>query len=110
MVTVELYSVKGADGSDVPAGFRVSGHTGVRGASIVCAAVSSACYMAANTITEILGADADVSVDDGYMSVAVKGDGIPKSKAILAGLRLHMEQLAQQYPERMKILYSEVHQ
>ena len=88
----------------------VSGHTGVRGESIVCAAVSSACYMAANTITEILCIDADISVSDGYMSVIVSGDGIQKAAAILAGLRLHMEQLEQQYPNQIKIKFSEVHQ
>ena len=88
----------------------MSGHTGVRGESIVCAAVSSACYMAANTITEILCIDADISVSDGYMSVIVSGDGIQKAAAILAGLRLHMEQLAQQYPNQIKIKFSEVHQ
>ncbi len=108
MVRVELYSAPESD--DSPAGFRVSGHTGVRGESIVCAAVSSACYMAANTITEILHIDADISVSDGYMSVIVSGDDIPKANAILAGLRLHMEQLAQQYPDQIKLKFSEVHQ
>ena len=106
MITVELYS----DRECAPVGFQVSGHTGVRGESVVCAAVSSACYMAANTITEILGVKADVSESDGYMRVTVSGDGIPKAKAILAGLRLHMEQLAQQYPKQIKIQFSEVHQ
>ena len=77
MVTVELYSVRE---SDSPAGFRVSGHTGVRGKSIVCAAVSSACYMAANTITEIIGAAADVSEDDGYMRVIVNKKGMGSTK------------------------------
>ena len=108
MVTVELYSADGRH--NAPAGFRVSGHTGVRGESVVCAAVSSACYMAANTITEIVGVTADISVSDGYMSVIVSGDDIPKAYAILAGLRLHMEQLAQQYPNQIKLKFSEVHQ
>ncbi len=107
MVTVELYS---ASGSEDPAGFKVSGHTGTSGESIVCAAVSSACYMAANTITEVLGIEADISVHDGYMRVTVKGDDIPKAKAILLGLKLHLEQLAQQYPKQIRILFSEVHQ
>ena len=91
-------------------GFKVSGHSGVRGESIVCAAVSSACYMAANTITDVLGLQADVSERDGYMSVIVSGDDIPKASAILAGLRLHLEQLAGQYPKQLKIKFSEVHQ
>ena len=107
MVTVEFYSVKG---SDDLAGFSVSGHTGVRGESIVCAAVSSACYMAANTIIEILGIDAEASVSDGYMRVIVSGDDIPKARVILMGLRLHMEQLAGQYPNQIQLKFSEVHQ
>ena len=107
MIAVRFES---ADGGAVLTGFRVSGHTGVRGESVVCAAVSSACYMAANTITEILGIDADVSERDGYMIVTVKDDDIPKAKAILLGLKLHLEQLAQQYPKQIRILFSEVHQ
>ena len=105
MVTVELYSV---NGSDDLAGFCVSGHTGVRGESIVCAAVSSACYMAANTITEVLGVDAQITVNDGYMRVAAVGDDLPKVQIVLRGLRLHLEQLAQQYPDKIKITYTEV--
>ena len=86
----------------------MSGHTGVRGESVVCAAVSSACYMAANTITEVLGVDAQVTVNDGYMRVAAIGDDLPKVQTVLRGLRLHLEQLAQQYPDKIKITYTEV--
>ena len=106
MIRAELYSGR----EQAPVGFKVSGHSGVRGESIVCAAVSSACYMAANTITDVLGLQADVSERDGYMSVIVSGDDIPKASAILAGLRLHLEQLAGQYPNQIKIIISEVHQ
>lgn len=108
MITAELYYLPGA--KDEPAGFRVSGHTGVQGKSVVCAAVSSACYMAANTVTEILGIEADISESDGNMRVIVSGDDIPKAKVILAGLRLHLEQLAEQYPKQIKLKFSEVHQ
>ena len=107
MIKAEFFS---AGEREASSGFRVSGHTGVSGQSVVCAAVSSACYMAAKTITEILGAEADVSESDGYMSVVVKGDDVPRADAILAGLRLHLEQLAMQYPKQIKIIISEVHQ
>ena len=107
MIIVEFYSARG---SDAPAGFRVSGHTGVTGQSIVCAAVSSACYMAANTITDIVGAKARVSESDGMMSVIVRNDDIPKAEVILAGLALHLKQLTRQYPRQIRIKYSEVHQ
>ncbi len=86
----------------------MSGHTGVRGESVVCAAVSSACYMAANTMTEILDVNADITVNDGYMRVAAAGDDLPKAQTILRGLQLHLEQLAQQYPDKIQITYTEV--
>ncbi len=105
MIAVRFES---ADGGAVLTGFRVSGHTGVRGESVVCAAVSSACYMAANTITEVLGVDAQITVNDGYMRVAAVGDDLPKVQIVLRGLRLHLEQLAQQYPDKIKITYTEV--
>ncbi len=105
MIAVRFES---ADGGAVLTGFRVSGHTGVRGQSVVCAAVSSACYMAANTITEVLGVDAQITVNDGYMYVAAVGDDLPKAQVVLRGLRLHLEQLEQQYPDKIKITYTEV--
>ena len=105
MIAVRFSS---ADGGAVLTGFRVSGHTGVRGESVVCAAVSSACYMAANTITEVLGVDAQITVNDGYMYVAAVGDDLPKAQVVLRGLRLHLEQLEQQYPDKIKITYTEV--
>ena len=92
------------------AGFRVSGHTGVRGESVVCAAVSSACYMAANTITDVLMLNADISLRDGYMSLTLCGSEADRAQVILQGLRIHLEQLAEQYPKNIKIKFSEVQQ
>ena len=49
-------------------GFEISGHAGGNaGRDIVCAAVSSAVYMAANTVTEIIKVRADISEQDGYL-------------------------------------------
>ena len=51
-------------------GFRVAGHSDYSeiGTDIVCAAVSSACYMAANTIIEgISVSPLSVRVDEGEM-------------------------------------------
>ena len=105
MIAVRFFS---ADGGAVLTEFRVSGHTGVSGESVVCAAVSSACYMAANTITDVLGVDARIRVKDGYMRVAASGDDLPKVQTVLRGLRLHLEQLAGQYPDQIQITYTEV--
>ena len=78
-------------------GYALEGHCGgVAGSDIVCAAVSSAAYLTANTITEIIKADANVSVD-----------GI-RCADILQGFHLHMTQLADDYPKQIQLTNSEV--
>ena len=92
------FSIRGADAS-----FTVSGHSGSAesGRDIVCAAVSSAAFMAANTITEILGVDASAEADDGYMNVSFVNS--EAAADIVRGLRLHLEQLSRQYPQFVKV-------
>ena len=84
------------------AGFQLKGHSTAseddEQGRIVCAAVSSAAYMTANTITEIVGADADISVNDGEMTLHLKNE-FEGSMQILSGFMLHMEQLSNQYPD-----------
>ena len=77
---------------DAIIGFTLDGHAGagVSGQDIVCAAVSSAAYMTANTVTEIIGATADITVDDGYMRVMLT-DKIADCQDILSGFQLHLE-------------------
>ena len=57
-------------------GFTISGHSSVNCddelGKIVCSAVSSAAYMAANTVTEIVKDTADAEVEDGFMNFKVK--------------------------------------
>lgn len=92
-------------------GFKISGHSGynLNGDDIVCAAVSSACYMAANTIIDILGIDAKVSVDnDGKMVLAVEKKDAFKCRDILLGLKIHLIALEEQYPENINVNYAEV--
>lgn len=83
--------------------FTVKGHSGAAeaGSDIVCAAVSSAAYMAANTVTEILGVDAQAEVKDGYLRFSFSGS--QAASDIVKGLRLHLEELAAQYPDRIKV-------
>lgn len=90
--------------SKKPAGFEISGHSGSAesGRDIVCAAVSSAAYMAANTVTEILGCEIDALIDDGYMKITLKGRN-DAAEDIFAGLKLHLESLAEDYPDFIKI-------
>ena len=95
--------------SDNLVGFTLDGHAGagVSGQDIVCAAVSSAAYMTANTVTEIIGATADITVDDGYMQVMLT-DKIDGCQDILSGFRLHLEALQDQYPNRVHLMNTEV--
>ena len=76
------------------------------GQDIVCAAVSSACLMAANTVTEVIGTDADAAATDGYLRLSIKSS--PQSaQDILKGLHLHMAELEAQYPDNIKVKFTE---
>ncbi len=108
MISVNFF-VAGKGNTEL-AGFQVSGHSGIQGKSIVCAAVSSACYMAANTITDVLLIDADILLRDGLMRLAISNDDISKARVILQGLQMHLTQLGEQYPKEIKIQISEVQQ
>ena len=80
-------------------GFRISGHTAdsdTEEGRLICAAVSSAAYMAANTVTDVVGAPADAVVSDGEMLFTLKKSD-RSSQSVLQGLKLHLESLSQQY-------------
>ena len=92
-------------------GFRVSGHSGYAesGRDIVCAAVSSAAYMTANTVTEILGIDPELTADDGDMLLKVrKKTDADRAADILNGFRLHITELQEQYPDFIHVTNTEV--
>lgn len=93
----------------VPTGFCIAGHTGFGhvGEDIVCAAVSSAAYMAANTITEVCGCSAAVTVEDGRLCVQVSPEEAAACRCILEGLRLHMQALREQYPAHIEVTITE---
>ncbi len=104
MITVEIHGQE-----DALVGFTVSGHAGAgaAGEDIVCAAVSSAAFMTANTVTEIIGADAEAISEDGYMHLIVLDD-VPACQSILQGFLLHMRQMQTQYPDRVHLTITEV--
>ena len=70
---------------------------------IVCAAVSSAAYMAANTVTEIIGDKAAADVSDGAMRFEVTTP-CDKTRAVLEGLRLHLGELSAEYGSNIVII------
>ena len=87
-------------------GFYISGHSSVNCddevGKIVCSAVSSAAYMAANTVTEIIGDKATAEIDDAKMIFKVKNPS-NATVSVLKGLKLHLEQLSDQYSNNIRI-------
>ncbi len=101
-----IYSKNGA-----PLGYEFKGHSGYAesGTDIICATVSSAAYLVANTITEIMAIEAQaVADDDGYMKFTIQEKDAEKTKDILLGLELHIKELSQQYPKHVSITTTEV--
>lgn len=93
MIKATFYS----DGKSL-SGFEIKGHSGYadEGSDIICASVSSASYMAANTITEIIGEKADIEVSDGYLRLITRSDK-NEVQTMLRGLQLHVNALAEDY-------------
>ena len=91
-------------------GFSVDGHTGYsnEGSDIVCASVSSAVYMTANTITDVLFLKAGVEVEDGHLYLTVDEKDVKEAQGILKGFKLHMDELSKQYGDYIKVIISEV--
>lgn len=90
---------------DTIVSFELSGHSGAgeEGTDIVCSAISSAVYMAANTIIEIMKLNPETVVRDGYLKVQMNLDDARKSKVITDGLYLHLSELQSQYPNNLKL-------
>ncbi len=104
-----MIRVKFLIGNNQLTGFEIRGHAmyAESGKDVVCAAVSSAALMTANTITDIIGADAVASAQDGMMRVILnKAD--EQALTALKGLELHLTELSKQYPENIKIIYGGV--
>ena len=82
--------------------FEIKGHSGSSksGNDIICASVSSAAYMTANTITDIIGAKADIKVRDGYMRFRLT-ESNAEAERLIEGLELHMKELSKQYPKNV---------
>lgn len=91
-------------------GFELSGHSGYaeQGEDIVCAAVSSAAYMTANTILEVLKVSAFTDIAEAKMTVRIPFKNVATCRDILSGFKLHMISLEEQYPEFISVNYLEV--
>ena len=92
-----------------PVGFDLSGHAGgVAGRDIVCAAVSSAAYMAANTLTDVCGCAATVTEADGHLAVRLSETDAKRGEIVLKGFALHLNALRDQYPKQIDVIDTEV--
>lgn len=98
------------DSAGRPVGFHIEGHSGAgnSGNDIVCSAVSSAAYLVANTITDVIGAEAGAEAEDGFMLLRVSDKDAGSCEAVLKGFQNHMEQLREQYPGSISIRNTEV--
>ena len=73
-------------------GFSCNGHSGFsyEGMDIVCAAISSAAYLTANTVTEVIHADAIAEAEDGLKVLHGKSSLLSQTDDILPG-RIHVD-------------------
>ena len=96
MTEVRFYSFKGR-----LTGFEISGHSGYsdEGSDIVCAAISSCAYMVINTITDVIGVNAEVEVDEAYISFSVSEKDADQISDIMQGFEMHVKALADDYKE-----------
>lgn len=103
MIKIKFYK-----NGDMLTGFECKGHSGTAesGSDVVCAFVSSACYMAANTVTDVICLDAEAADTDGYMRLNIK-ESPKKAQDILNGMRLHLTELEKQYPDSIKVTTEE---
>ncbi len=92
---------------DIITGFVIEGHATSSAKDeegrLVCSAVSSAAYMTANTITDVVGAKADIHEDEAKMRLTVLEEP-EQCQTILQGFYIHIEHLAKQYKKHLKVI------
>lgn len=93
-------------------GLQISGHAdfGDAGYDIVCASVSSAVQLTANTITEIFRVPAKVEALDNEIRISIRqqDDSTGAGSKLLAGLQLQLQCLSEDYPNRIQMKLTEV--
>lgn len=89
-------------------GFEISGHSTLScndlEGKLVCSAVSSAAYLVANTVSDIIGDSCIAKVEEGFMQVKVKNIS-DASRKVLEGFKLHISELSKQYESRITTIY-----
>lgn len=105
MINAEFFRNNG-----IISGFKISGHALYDdfGKDIVCAAVSSAVELTANTITEIFGFDAEVSAENNVVILKTADSAEDNLQKIYRGFLLHLETLSEDFKGTIKIKFTEV--
>lgn len=107
MINVDFFNTE----NGLLVGFDIYGHAEYddHGRDIVCAAVSSAAFFAINTISEIIKVPVDVGTNEiGAMHLKINENNASLCNDILLGLKLHLINLEEQYPENITVNYVEV--
>lgn len=107
MIKVDFFTTK----EGLLLGFDMYGHADYddHGHDIVCAAVSSAAFLTANTISEIIKVPADININASggmYLKISAREESFCRD--ILLGFKLHMLNLEEQYPQNITVNYTEV--
>ncbi len=92
-------------------GFTIQGHADLdeRGSDILCAAVSSAAFLTVNTVTDVLHVTPlALRVEEGDMYLRIEQKDESVCRDILRGLKLHLGNLEEQYPENLRVSYVEI--
>lgn len=92
-------------------GVTIQGHSaqGESGNDILCAAVSSAAFLTVNTVTDILHVTPlALRVEEGDLYLRIEQKDEPVCRDLLDGLKLHLGNLEEQYPENLRVSYIEV--
>ncbi len=91
---------------DVLTGFSMQGHTEFadQGEDIVCAALSSAAFLTVNTITDVMFLEPVLlNCVDALMQLQLSSKDAREAEVLLKGFKLHIENLAEQYGDYIKI-------
>ncbi len=90
-------------------GYSISGHAGYadEGEDVVCASVSSAAMLTANTVTDFLKADADVSVKKNLLELMLKSH-CESAEKLIESLHTHIDFISQDYKGTIRISVLEV--
>lgn len=93
-------------------GFCINGHAkfSYSGTDVVCAAISSAAYMTANTLTDVIHAEVSADVNErlGHMQLTVEAKDVHRCSDLLLGFKMHLCMLEEIYPKNIKVSYVEV--